>query len=282
VWAGAERSDELWKYSVATETWEQIVTAGDKPSARRGHAMAAVDNVLWMHGGEIGWDHPTSILSDELWKYSTTNATWQRLTFAGGTKPTANKGCKPTANKGCNFEEARLGHAMAVAGGDLIIIGGVCSFEGGWNYFSSWTQDIWKYSTATATWEKLFGTSSDGDSCGLPAEAFTAELAVAAVGADIFVLGGVYINQFLSELSDKLWKFSPATATLVEVLTSQPEGNTLVKPPQKYGCETGTCSSCQENGKEKLGCGLKDHAMVAVGDVLWMYGGSAVHLWEGG
>ena len=265
------------------------MTAGDKPSARRGHAMAAVDNVLWMHGGEIGLEHPFSVLSDELWKYSTTNATWQRLTFTGGTKPTAD-------NPDCAFHEARLGHAMAVAGGDLIIIGGVCQFQGAWDLFAQWTRDIWKYSTATATWEKLFGCN--GDSCGLaPAEAFTAEVAVAAVGADIFVLGGVYINDLgeqegLNELSDKLWKLSPDTATLAEVLTSQaykPEFGALVQPPQEFcaapaGCATGTCKpkSCQLNGTEKVGCGLKDHAMVAVGDVLWMHGGSAVKLWEGG
>ena len=275
MWAGAERSDELWKYSVATETWEQIVTAGDKPSARRGHAMAAVDNVLWMHGGEIGWDHPTSILSDELWKYSTTNATWQRLTFAGGTKPTANA---VTSKKRCNFEEARLGHAMAVAGGDLIIFGGVCKYSGSWNFANSvgWTQDIWKYSTVNARWEKLLDAICNGDNqCGLPAEAFTAELAIAAVGADIFVHGGVYNKDGLGELSDKLWTFSTATATLVEVLTTQPAGEVLASPAK----------SCESTEPLDPGCGLKDHAMVGVGDVLWMHGGSAVtssiSVWQG-
>ena len=274
MWAGAGRSEELWKYSVATETWEQIVTSGDKPSARWGHAMVAVDNVLWMHGGETGLSEDsdtgalTSVVSDELWKFSTTNATWQRLTFAGGTKPTTDAGCD-------HSEEARLSHTMAAAGGDLIIFGGVCKYSGSWNFANSvgWTQDIWKYSTVNARWEKLLDAICNGNQCGLPAEAFTAELAIAAVGADIFVHGGVYNNDGHGELLDKLWRFSTATATLVEVLTTQPAGEVLASPA-KTRCESAN-----------PGCGLKDHAMVAVGDVLWMHGGSAVtsvnSVWQG-
>ena len=278
MWAGAERSEELWKYSVAMETWEQIVTAGDKPSARWGHAMVAVDNFLWMHGGETGLSEGgggalTSVVSDELWKFSTTNATWQRLTFAGGTKP--------TTDAGCDSEEARLSHTMAAAGGDLIIFGGVCKYSGSWNFANSvaWTQDIWKYSTVNATsgrWEKLLDASCNGDQCGLPAEAFAAELAIAAVGADIFVHGGVYNNDGHGELLDKLWRFSTATATLVEVLTTQPAGEVLASPAK---------TRCESANPVDPGCGLKDHAMVAVGDVLWMHGGSAVtssiSVWQG-
>jgi hypothetical protein len=275
VWAGAGRSEELWKYSVATETWEQIVTSGDKPSARWGHAMVAVDNVLWMHGGETGLSEGdggalTSVVSDELWKFSTTTATWQKLTFAGGTKPSTNE-------FSCDSREARLSHTMAAAGGDLIIFGGVCKYSGSWNFANSvgWTQDIWKYSTVNARWEKLLDAICNGNQCGLPAEAFTAELAIAAVGADIFVHGGVYNKDGLGELSDKLWTFSTATATLVEVLTTQPAGEVLASPAK----------SCESTEPLDPGCGLKDHAMVGVGDVLWMHGGSAVtssiSVWQG-
>ena len=276
MWAGAGRSEELWKYSVATETWEQIVTSGDKPSARWGHAMVAVDNVLWMHGGETGLSEGgggalTSVVSDELWKFSTTTATWQKLTFAGGTKPSTNE-------NSCDSREARLSHTMAAAGGDLIIFGGVCKYSGSWNFANSvgWTQDIWKYSTVNARWEKLLDAICNGDNqCGLPAEAFTAELAIAAVGADIFVHGGVYNKDGLGELSDKLWTFSTATATLVEVLTTQPAGEVLASPAK----------SCESTEPLDPGCGLKDHAMVGVGDVLWMHGGSAVtssiSVWQG-
>ena len=80
VWAGAGLSDELWKYSesvgtlqrrvdeqgsgdadpltyvwqaeVTNATWELVTPAGGvKPCSRAGHAMVAVGDVLWMHGG---------------------------------------------------------------------------------------------------------------------------------------------------------------------------------------------------------------------------------------
>ena len=74
--AGAGLSDELWKYSesvgtlqqsaynfhqqsrhlwqaeVTNGTWELVTPAGGvKPCSRAGHAMVAVGDVLWMHGG---------------------------------------------------------------------------------------------------------------------------------------------------------------------------------------------------------------------------------------
>ena len=76
VWADAGLSDELWKYSesnvtlqqsvikqgrtfawqaeATNATWELVTPVGVKPSARASHAMVAVDNVLWMHGGVVG------------------------------------------------------------------------------------------------------------------------------------------------------------------------------------------------------------------------------------
>jgi hypothetical protein len=82
VWAGAGLSDELWKYSesvgtlqrrvdeqgsgdadpltyvwqaeVTNATWELVTPAGGvKPCSRAGHAMVAVGDVLWMHGGFV-------------------------------------------------------------------------------------------------------------------------------------------------------------------------------------------------------------------------------------
>ena len=86
-----------------------MTPVGDaKPSARYDHAMAAVGDELYLHGGDAGdW----SGYSDELWRYSTTTGTWELVeTPAGGAKPSA-----------------RRFHVMAAVGDELYLHGGSTS-----------------------------------------------------------------------------------------------------------------------------------------------------------
>ncbi len=50
----AGRSDELWRFSTSTRSWERVdstVTNGDSPRGRDGHVMTSVGLDLWVHGG---------------------------------------------------------------------------------------------------------------------------------------------------------------------------------------------------------------------------------------
>ena len=103
-------SDELWRFSTAAGTWELLETPAGaaKPSARGGHAMAAVGDELYLVGGQPDW------ISDELWRYSTTHGTWELL-------ETPAKGAKPSA---------RSDLAMAAVGSELYLHGGRLSNGG--------------------------------------------------------------------------------------------------------------------------------------------------------
>ena len=111
---GGGWSDELWKFSTTTETWVELTPTGDKPSARRGHAMVAIGNLLFLFGGARGskityeytdTTYPSVLSPAELWQYSKDTSTWGLLWTGDEPRP-------------------RYDHAMAAVGADIVIHGG--------------------------------------------------------------------------------------------------------------------------------------------------------------
>lgn len=47
------RHDELYEFSFETNRWSLVQTRGKKPSARLGHAVVVVNDMLYLYGG---WD----------------------------------------------------------------------------------------------------------------------------------------------------------------------------------------------------------------------------------
>lgn len=111
---GGGWSDELWKFSTTTETWVELTPTGDKPSERRGHAMVAIGNLLFLFGGARGskityeykeTTYPSALSPAELWQYSKDTSTWELLWTGDDPRP-------------------RYDHAMAAVGADIVIHGG--------------------------------------------------------------------------------------------------------------------------------------------------------------
>ena len=100
--------DDFWKYSTNSGTWEKLTKpkkgGGVAPTGRGCHVMTVVGGDLWMHGGLV----TERVMSDELWRYSTTKATWEQLM-------TPQQRAKPSA---------LILHGIAAVGNSFFIHGG--------------------------------------------------------------------------------------------------------------------------------------------------------------
>jgi hypothetical protein len=85
--AGADVSDELWRYDLRADAWQQLDPAGPAPAARFGHvAVWLADDglAIWSGQGE-------SRFFDDLWLYDPRLDAWRELP-AGGALPEARYG----------------------------------------------------------------------------------------------------------------------------------------------------------------------------------------------
>jgi N-acetylneuraminic acid mutarotase len=192
--------------------WQQLPQTGDVPVARSSHALAAVNNKLYLFGGE---QQPRVPLPATTYCYDIDNGTWVALSTTGccpgpriaasmvavgqqlylyggrtgidmgeGAKSdlyvfdTASHEWQPVAMSGSSPQPpARSYHAMAAdpGSGKLYIFGGCGS--------SGRLSDLWCFHIPTATWQQL--PSSDA----VPARGGSV-LVAAADGGQLYVLGG--------------------------------------------------------------------------------------------
>jgi hypothetical protein len=77
--SSATRLNELWKYTVGTNTWSQLSPTGGPPTARSEHTAVydSVNATMLVYGGTTG------SVSNELWKYTISTNTWSQITFSG-------------------------------------------------------------------------------------------------------------------------------------------------------------------------------------------------------
>ena len=160
--------DDLWKYSKSSASWEfQMMGI---MQGREGHVMVAVGADLYLHGGFTTSKIPAIQLND-LWRYSTLSASWQRISgIDGGVRPSG-----------------RSFHVMVAVGSELYL-------HGGWTH-EAWldsisarapqsSDELWKYSVERASWELL--RSQDGAS--KPSARYRHAMEV--VGAELYLHGG--------------------------------------------------------------------------------------------
>lgn len=85
LFGGRDRAilrDDLWAYSLATDTWSLLAPSGVRPSARFGHNAAWVEGVgLVIFAGQAGAD-----FFNDLWAYDPASNEWRSLR-ASGTVP---------------------------------------------------------------------------------------------------------------------------------------------------------------------------------------------------
>eukprot|EP00286_Rhodomonas_abbreviata_P027873 CAMPEP_0181303152 /NCGR_PEP_ID=MMETSP1101-20121128/8394_1 /TAXON_ID=46948 /ORGANISM="Rhodomonas abbreviata, Strain Caron Lab Isolate" /LENGTH=1307 /DNA_ID=CAMNT_0023408683 /DNA_START=219 /DNA_END=4139 /DNA_ORIENTATION=+ len=78
--------DDLYEYDIATTTWTNLSTpsSGTPPPVRYYHGLAAMNGMLYVHGGNTALD--------DLYEYNITTATWTDLsTPSSGTPPSGRR-----------------------------------------------------------------------------------------------------------------------------------------------------------------------------------------------
>lgn len=121
--------DDTWIYDTAAappQQWTPVATAGAKPSARSGHAMARLGALrVALFGGTNG--------AGETWVFDGTTNTWTQQQLRTSPPP-------------------RRGHAMATLGGRALLFGG---------FDSSAYQDTWIFQPGTGGgWEEVTTSAS--------------------------------------------------------------------------------------------------------------------------
>jgi N-acetylneuraminic acid mutarotase len=72
---GGERTNELWRFFFATNTWELIVSKEKVPTPRAGHSALLRGDTMVIFGG---CDQDNEKLND-IWVYNIKASTWQEI-----------------------------------------------------------------------------------------------------------------------------------------------------------------------------------------------------------
>ncbi len=174
--------DDLWRYDVATDEWEQQAPVST-PGPRYGGQMVydATRNRLWLYGGSTDTTGAYNPL-DELWSYDITSSEWKR-------------------HRSANSPGGRLLFSMTADSqrDGLVVFGGIdeSSFTAG-AYYS----DLWFFDLAAGDWSKLAP-----DRAG-PAGRFFSGMAYAAA-LDAYILFGGHDDTMLGHRNET-WLFDPA------------------------------------------------------------------------
>ena len=219
---------EVLRYSSVRKMWEKLTETmninGTAPSARQGHTMSAVGKEIYLFGGG----------SVELFKFSTTSASWMRLDdVVTGTGPSIGDGyvmatvgsdifvhggepaselfqysttdmhwtkLDPAAGVVGEMPLPRRGHAIASVRQDLYVFGGLLYTDDTNPPISS--ADFYKYDTGGKTWRKL-----DAPACGSTTwPSPRSDHAMASVSSDIYLMGGQDFGS-VTHYAD-IWRFS--------------------------------------------------------------------------
>ena len=168
------RSDDLFKLDIAVPEWLTITGSGLWPAERSEHAMTAVGNNFFVHGGS------TAILafSDDFFEFDAATMQWN-LQECGQDCPSG-----------------RFGHGMVRVGRKILLFGGRVDL-----HTSGFSDQVWEYDTTTKRWTMLH---SDIVGNGTSVPSARCDFAMAAADTKIFVHGGT--SEDVRYLGD-LWQF---------------------------------------------------------------------------
>ena len=105
-WGGVDVANDLWKFSIATGTWSNIIPASARPTKRMGHIGALHGTSLFIYGG---WDG--SLCLGDIWRYDIVLRIWIKIT-------TENSLQQPPPTP-------RHGMLLAPITGGMVMLGGV-------------------------------------------------------------------------------------------------------------------------------------------------------------
>ena len=231
-------SNELWKFATEQREWEQVQGVESSwPTKRKGAAVAAIGQFLFLHGGS---DESGAALGD-LWRFATLTRQWTLLdSYLGGTRPSD-----------------RSFHGIAGVGSSFYILGGsyLAATPSGMPK-ESYDQQLWRlilpctsggravtsadshsdvtiscHATSGYSWGQL---DSSGSGAMVQKPSARNGHVLASVGSDVWLHGGNITSTETSPAqplglvgySSELWRLSGETYswTLLAFAGSQPSG----------------------------------------------------------
>eukprot|EP00795_Rhopilema_esculentum_P014693 gene14693-5787_t len=119
---------DLWRYSLAENSWEQVkIGGGTRPPALEGHSAVVFRNQMFVFGGAF-----TNDKSTPFWSFDFETMTWKDLSQSKFQQEPAN----------------RKGHSAFVYRDSMFLFGG--SLDNG-----SLTSELWRYDFSTLRWHLM-------------------------------------------------------------------------------------------------------------------------------
>jgi N-acetylneuraminic acid mutarotase len=164
---------QIWVYNPITNYWKWVkgikgfqaanygtlgvANATNNPGGRRGAISWAVDNKMYLFGGN-GYNEANQIvLLNDLWEYDVLTNYWRWLSGSKSGGSTGSYGTKgiasPTNSPGCRKESVAWSH-----NNKLYLMGG---FGKAITNSTSYLNDFWVYDLATNNWTWLKGENSN-------------------------------------------------------------------------------------------------------------------------
>ena len=252
--------NDLWRYHEPTDSWEELATTGDVPSARLHHSLVSVNNAkLLLFGGFNVFNlAPGHASLDDLYELNLRTLVWTHINGTTGAVPTSRGahdavylngymwvfgGFPSIAATGHHEEmwrysptsqtwtsmtmttpwpEGRIGFSFTSLGSELLLYGGGCESQGQCN-------DTWAYDTSSNTWvdHQPAGTVPP------PRRATHGDVAVFGIlylfgGVSISVVGGAPAVTML----DDLWAYDVVANKWFRL---HPDYDRGARPPATFG-----------------------------------------------
>jgi N-acetylneuraminic acid mutarotase len=175
---------DLWTYDPQSDTWREMPTPGQRPTARINGTLVYDDarSSLWLMGGNQSEHGNNYLPTNDVWSYSAVEERWEQHNTSVGPAP-------------------RFFHASALDSSRdrLVVFGGAdaATISAGTGYF----RDLWALGLESLDWEEL----SDGS--GGPAGRFSPQLVFETSSAAYLLFGG-HDDGDLGNRNDT-WSFDP-------------------------------------------------------------------------
>ncbi|KDO35105.1 hypothetical protein SPRG_01172 [Saprolegnia parasitica CBS 223.65] len=185
---GAANRDKLLQFTLSTQQWSVVATAGTPPPPGYGQSMVAIGSKLYLFGGTSGHDY-----HNDLFVFDATTSAWSCAAVTGA---------KPSP---------RYKHGAVVVGNDMYIVGG------GLYGPRKGPIDLFKFDTLTSHWTEVVCV---GDVP--PARlAHSVVLHIDSLGQPaLLVFGG---RDFTEKRTNGLWSLHLPTATWTKLVGSASE-----------------------------------------------------------
>jgi ELWxxDGT repeat protein len=226
--AGDESRNDLWSYNTSTNNWtwlngpsgkekygeygtQGIASATNKPGDRIGSSMAAINNKVYLFGGDAKRAYSNEGGSNDLWEYDPATNNWKFLKGSSTFTLPESYGTQGVSNSS-NLPGAGSRSTMWSLNGKIYLFGG---------NRNGFRNDLWVYDPVTNNWTWLKGPNTANQpgvygTKGLPASSNVPGARYAAGGfvynSKLYLCGGEGFNSSSSTgyLND-LWEYDPTT-----------------------------------------------------------------------